>query len=659
MSRATVHDNSNAVSLFPFLAVLLCTMGALIVVLVCVTRMSREQALQELAAQEQAAAKPAAPDPDAEEARRKLEAATAYLAKLRDVRKQVEQQLKDDRSRLSHLEDHIRRQQEKLDELRMAAAELHAMQAEHFDDRVQAQRELKRLEQLIDASQKSIEELREEAKSRPRAYAIVPYKGPNGTDRRPIYIECRSDEVVLQPEGIRLTEKDFRLPLGPGNPLASALRAAREHVRREALAAGGAESPDPYPLILVRPDGIVAYYRVREAIESWDADFGYEFVDGDWDLKFPPANPQLAAIEFQAVETARARMKVLAAAAPRAYGTYQSSRGSFSLDEEFMGGSGADDGFGGDRYGGGEGTADSSYAIDEMASGGPGGEARGERPLSAADGHAGDGTGIGMGDEGGGSDRESTDASHKGVADVSLRLSDRVGRGGGGATSSPSTGSAQSRERQSNLTADGSIEGQSAAGSANSDAAAGADAANNSATASSTAGGSSSQQLGAPPNDSQQPSRVMTNVANQLPNDRSANSKPTTTRGKDWAIRNPDPGAVPIRRTILVIVRGDRLAIMPESEGAAAPATNGHEILLTGPTDQLADEIVTALERHIDQWGIAGRGLYWRPVLELTVGPDGATRANDLARLLKGSGLELQTAPVAGQPNGEAARANR
>ncbi len=90
-------------------------------------------------------------------------------------------------------------------------------------------------------------------------YAVVPYLGKNGTRRRPIYIECRGDGVIIQPEGIRLTEEDFQGPMGPGNPLAAALRAAREHLAAQQKTSGG-PIEEPYPLLLVRPDGIAAYY---------------------------------------------------------------------------------------------------------------------------------------------------------------------------------------------------------------------------------------------------------------------------------------------------------------------------------------------------------------------------------------------------------------
>ncbi len=45
------------------------------------------------------------------------------------------------------------------------------------------------------------------------AYSVVPYLGTNGTRRRPIFIECLADRIVLQPEGIELAAEDFEEPL--------------------------------------------------------------------------------------------------------------------------------------------------------------------------------------------------------------------------------------------------------------------------------------------------------------------------------------------------------------------------------------------------------------------------------------------------------------
>ena len=105
-----------------------------------------------------------------------------------------------------------------------------------------------------------------------------------------------------------LTEDDFAGPMGPGNPLAAALRAAREHL----LAQQGPdrnESDEPYPLLLVRPDGIAAYYAARSALKSWASQFGYELIGEDWELEYQSADSQLARVIRSAVTTARIRQR--------------------------------------------------------------------------------------------------------------------------------------------------------------------------------------------------------------------------------------------------------------------------------------------------------------------------------------------------------------
>ena len=145
---------------------------------------------------------------------------------------------------------------------------------------------------LADA-QRHLAEAQQAARNRPRSYAVVPYEGPNQTRRRPVYLECRADDVVLQPEGIVFSEADFDGPPGPGNPLASALRAAREYLGQRVRREGGLRTAardaagEPYPLLLVRPSGIAAYYAARGAMKSWGSEFGYELIGDDWKLAVP------------------------------------------------------------------------------------------------------------------------------------------------------------------------------------------------------------------------------------------------------------------------------------------------------------------------------------------------------------------------------------
>ena len=44
----------------------------------------------------------------------------------------------------------------------------------------------------------------------------------------------------------------------------------------------------------------------------------------------------------------------------------------------------------------------------------------------------------------------------------------------------------------------------------------------------------------------------------------------------------------------------------------------------------------------MDTWGIAGREMYWRPILNFYVAPGGEPRLLDLTRSLEGSGLVIE-----------------
>ncbi len=82
------------------------------------------------------------------------------------------------------------------------------------------------------ALDETLKKARAAAANRKPVYAVVPFEGIYQTSRRPIYIECRGDSIILQPEGIEFKPSDFLGPGGPGNPLASALRAAQEYWRQ-------------------------------------------------------------------------------------------------------------------------------------------------------------------------------------------------------------------------------------------------------------------------------------------------------------------------------------------------------------------------------------------------------------------------------------------
>jgi hypothetical protein len=370
MSRAKPVDNSDTVSLFPFLAVLLCTMGALLVVLVAVSRTARERALRaDVALQESEIA----PDPKVVQSLEQVKAFESFIAVMRAG---AEKKLRDDEKRMSHLEAHMRDLHERLKALHLAAAELAALEDEHYDDHEQARRELERLEKLVVEARISIESLKEDTGTRKKSYALVPYEGPNRTFRRPIYVECRGGELILQPEGVRITQDDLRPPLGAGNPLAAALRAAREHYAQQNPSKERNRDTEPYALLVVRPSGAAMNHRAQEAIRAADLDFGYELFEEDSEVQYEPPDPQLALVEEQAIQHARIRQEALAAAAPRAFRhTALAKAGRFEFDEPSMGFGHGGHGSGGFRNGSGDGQSRDDGGTDSLlGSGSDGGD---------------------------------------------------------------------------------------------------------------------------------------------------------------------------------------------------------------------------------------------------------------------------------------------
>ena len=118
------------------------------------------------------------------------------------------------------------------------------------------------------------------------SYAVLPYKGPNGSWRRPIVLECSNGTVTLRPKGPTFTMLDLS---GMINPRSSPVILA---MARELLRVQMSESPDgspvvPYFVFLVRPDGIRPYYEIRARLEPLGIAFGYELIDQNLKVDVP------------------------------------------------------------------------------------------------------------------------------------------------------------------------------------------------------------------------------------------------------------------------------------------------------------------------------------------------------------------------------------
>jgi hypothetical protein len=310
-------SSESAVSLFPFLAVLICTMGALILLLVIIAQRSSAQAAENI---------------EHQKAQQKIELAQHQedsrwrIGLLRESLKKTREQLDKARWQLSHIEDHRQTLQNELQLLEKSAKSLDQIEGQEEREVEGLESKLVEIQKNILQAKSKLEQTSKKGENKETSFALIPYHGPGETFRRPIYIECLSDKIILQPEGIVFHESDFRGDLGPQNPLATAMRATREYL----LDRGKFDSNvgQPYPLLVVRQKGIGGYYAARAALESWDDEFGYELVDDKMKLDYSLPDPVLADIVRQKVAQARIRQRQLALAAPSRF--YQHGQQPFS-----------------------------------------------------------------------------------------------------------------------------------------------------------------------------------------------------------------------------------------------------------------------------------------------------------------------------------------
>lgn len=554
MRRPTQSHGRQAatpVALFPFLAVLVCTMGALIVILVVLARQAEMQAAR--AAQSRRAEQ-------IEDLARQREMAEWRISTLADGRRQALDQLASARLRLGHIEEHTRQLEKRLAELRRQQEELTAGAATGGpQDRRQALRaELAALETQIAETRRRLENARSAAGAKGKRYAVVPYRGPHGTRRRPIYLECRADAVVIQPEGIELAPADFEAPLGPDNPLATALRAAREHLASQG-AIDVAAGEEPYPLLIVRPDGIMAFYAAREALRSWGAEFGYELVGSDCQLHYPPSPPNLRRTLEAAVATARLEQRALALAM-RTAGMPRGSSGAAPAKAVYR-------------------VAPGGGGLLEHKPGGSGEEGR-RRPFSALGGRPVD------------SPSRPHAAPSRPAAPPGVLLSESAVRQAAGQSGTPvRPGQRVPQERPS--------------------------------------------QRDSP--------------ARELPSEKPQSL--AQTRGKNWALPDATRDAVPVSRPIFLRCEPDRLIVYGQPQDHVEQIVEFH-----AGTEASMDQLVSALWEHMRRWGIAGRKMYWRPVLRVDVAPGAENRFLELQALLGDSGVDIERR-AAGPPPPENAQA--
>jgi hypothetical protein len=302
-------------SLFPFLDTLVCTMGALILMLLAMTPKIKERALARQAAAMEAAAgsavepeldpetaaepeppamafSPAPPSTDeiaAERQRRR----DAWLAQAADARNSLGARQSDyrvHRQKLQEAEQRLRELNDQILNARLKSENAgHAGEAlEERVQRLEAQAAV--VAQKIAETRKNIDLTNRRQAAAKNEYSLVAYDGTSGTTRRPIYIECTGHGFRFLPEDETISASDLEGFSDGFNPLLAGARTLVQFWARRKRTAGTAE-PEPYVLLLVRPSGCFTYYVARKYLSSLGVNWGYELIEEDWKLSIPAADP--------------------------------------------------------------------------------------------------------------------------------------------------------------------------------------------------------------------------------------------------------------------------------------------------------------------------------------------------------------------------------
>ena len=599
--RRRAANSSIQFSLFPFLAVLLCTMGSLIVLLLVLVQQARVEANEQLDTPSTPVMEGLSAE-ELEQQRREDEEHLHQLAemegKLGELRTALQEELQTSQMQLSHLEEHSLRLRDQLAQLKADFQVLEQSSGQDANERQQGRIELLKLKEQIDKARIELERAKQLAAAKPRSFSIVPYDGPRGTKRRPIYLECREDYLIVQPEGHVIPVVDMQTN-SPGNPLAAALRATREHLVTTGALRGG----EPYPLLLVRPDGARTYSAARNAMSSWGSEYGYELIDAEMPLEYPPADEVLADVVRRSIELARRRQEVIARTSARTatgsgngggFRGVSSGGSSRSPGGTFLAPS-RNGGFEVRGNSGGSDWLDKHVARPNSTGGSDGlGEARSPSVHDSLEHGAASGTGEGQ----------------SGSQNVVASSTSNTTAGGFYPTEQPQTNASSAGQPSLNQTP--SPNGSSTANFAPSQGAAVATPFNSSADAS--------------PN-SQNDATAASNVA-----------AIAQSRGDGWALPASARGATPFRRPIRVLVKSDQLVVLPDQ----GDARRARVVPLDGAMHRTIDSFVSQLWEHMNGWGIAGAQAYWKPILSVEVESGAEARFAELQALMQQSGVEVE-----------------
>ncbi len=297
-----------SVTLFPFLAVLVCAMGSLILLLLVMTRKIREDQLTEKIPPPKPSAVPAAPSfNDRSEELFTLERETGELdgrvsglrQKVDGLRKELaaaQAVVTEQRARLSSLQAALASQPQSEPSGENAAATVESLRAEEQrltadlsaaeaslldkrDELARAEDDLREAELVLFEKSSALLALRQRAAKAETAAAkssgtetLLEFTNSTGTSRIPIVIDVSRNGYEFLPGGLRITAADMEQFPVRDNPLLSAVYAAHRH------RSGSQITAEPYVLLLVRPGGSLPFYGAQRILQEARIHYGYELL---------------------------------------------------------------------------------------------------------------------------------------------------------------------------------------------------------------------------------------------------------------------------------------------------------------------------------------------------------------------------------------------
>lgn len=334
------------ISLFPFLAVLVCTMGALILLLLVTTRRirSQQQSLPELAAAQPdlnevenlfdeslfGTTQSFTPDfeppallPDESTPQVVLQAPrTSDSPQERDQKQaqfdktmleiqQLDRQIGIVRHQIAQAETQLGVQAFESSEQDDLSTQLRALQERKSELETRQKNELQRLakfaqeldeksdltgeiESVLQQRESSLISLRalveasQQTEPAGRKKTILEFSNSSGTARNPVVVELDSDRCTFQPDGVGFSLAELAACPRKDNPLLSGIYAS--HQSRQAQFS----TASPYVLLLVRPDSSRGFHAVRTRLMTAGIHFGYELIGHDQNVDTGRPNPVAA-----------------------------------------------------------------------------------------------------------------------------------------------------------------------------------------------------------------------------------------------------------------------------------------------------------------------------------------------------------------------------